>query len=680
MAQRSGRPQAARESAEAANSTLPPDGLTSRIAIVDVWPAVQCGRRPAAAAEGEVLPVRATVFRDGHAPLTVEVSTDPPAGGTAQTVRMRPVRDAVDRWESLILVDAPGHWTFTVRAWSDPWRAWLDRAAIKIPQDIDVDFELAEGAWLIEKAARHLPPTSRGAHAVLEAAIGAMRDPRLPAQVRFSAATATDVLTVMDQHPVRAEESANGPWPLLVQRRRALVGSWYEFFPRSEGASVNPPSSGTLRTASQRLPAIAEMGFDVVYLPPIHPIGFSHRKGRNNSLLPNADDPGSPWAIGGAAGGHDAIHPDLGTMEDFDAFVAAASDLNLEIALDLALQASPDHPWVSAHPEWFTTRHDGSIAHAENPPKKYQDIYPLYFEADPEGLFTEIERIVRLWMARGVRIFRVDNPHTKPLWLWDRLIGAINATDPDVLFLAEAFTKPPMMKALAEVGFQQSYTYFTWRNTKSEIIEYLSELSGPASAYMRPNLFTNTPDILHEYLQHGGPAAFAIRATLAASLSPTYGIYSGFELFEHIAVKPGSEEYLDSEKYQYRPRDWAQADRQGRTLAPYLTLLNRIRREHPALQDLRSLRFHHTDNDDIIAFSKKVGDDIILVTCLIDPHREHATSVWWDMEALGMSADQRFIAADLVSGHTWTWSAQTYVHLRPWENVAHIVSATVPRR
>ncbi|MDC3377185.1 alpha-1,4-glucan--maltose-1-phosphate maltosyltransferase, partial [Candidatus Nanopelagicales bacterium] len=321
-----------------------------------------------------------------------------------------------------------------------------------------------------------------------------------------------------------------------------------------------------------------------------------------------------------------------------------------------------------------------SIAYAENPPKKYQDIYPLYFDADPEGLFAEIERVVRLWMSHGVRIFRVDNPHTKPLWLWDRLISAINSTDSDVIFLAEAFTKPPMMKALAEVGFQQSYTYFTWRNSKHEITEYLSELAGPASAYMRPNLFTNTPDILHDYLQHGGPAAFSIRATLAATLSPTYGIYSGFELFEHVAVRPGSEEYLDSEKYQYRPRDWAQAARQGRTLAPYFELLNRVRREHPALQDLRSLRFHHCDNDDVIAFSKRVGDDIVLVTCLVDPHREHASTVWWDMHALGLNPDDKFVAHDHVTGHTWTWSAQTFVHLRPWENVAHVVTVTGPNR
>ena len=675
MAQRS--PARSRATPEA---SLPTDGLTSRIAIVDVWPQVQCGRRPAAAADGETLPIGATVFRDGHAPLSVEVSLQSPSGGTPATVAMHPTWDAVDRWEARVLVDAPGRWSFTIHAWSDPWRYWLERAQIKIPEGLDVDFELAEGAWLLQKASRRLPRGNADSRNVLKSAIKAMKDPRLPAQVRFSAATTADVARVMHEHPMKQEESANGPWPLLVQRRRALVGSWYEFFPRSEGAQVDPPVSGTLRSAIGRLAAIADMGFDVVYLPPIHPIGTSHRKGRNNSLRPEATDPGSPWAIGSPDGGHDAVHPDLGTIEDFAAFVEATHALGMEVALDLALQASPDHPWVKEHPEWFVARHDGSIAYAENPPKKYQDIYPLYFDKDPEGIYAEVERIVRFWMAHGVRIFRVDNPHTKPLWLWDRLITSINATDPDVLFLAEAFTKPPMMKALAEVGFQQSYTYFTWRNTKFELIDYLNELAGPASAYMRPNFFANTPDILHEYLQHGGPAAFSIRATLAATLSPTYGIYSGYELFEHVAVKPGSEEYLDSEKYQYRPRDWDLASRQGRSLAPYLTLLNTIRREHPALQDLRSLRFHHTDNHNIIAFSKQVGEDIVLVTCLVDPQREHSSSVWWDLPALGLQADQRFIARDLITGHTWTWSHETFVHLRPWENVAHVVHVTVPSR
>jgi starch synthase (maltosyl-transferring) len=503
-----------------------------------------------------------------------------------------------------------------------------------------------------------------------------MRAPALPAPVRLAAASDPAVRAVLMGHPLREHVTVSGPWPVRVQRRRALVGAWYEFFPRSEGARLDPPVSGSLTTAAARLPAIRAMGFDVVYLPPIHPIGRSHRKGPNLSLTAGTSDPGSPWAIGSADGGHDSIHPDLGTFADFDAFIDVASSNGLEIALDLALQASPDHPWVTSHPEWFTTRADGTIAYAENPPKKYQDIYPLNFDNDPEGLYAEVERVVRLWMSHGVRIFRVDNPHTKPLWVWDRLIHSVNATDPDVIFLAEAFTAPPMMKALAEVGFQQSYTYFTWRTSKSELQDYGTELAHASSAYMRPNFFANTPDILHEYLQSGGAAAFAIRATLAATLSPTYGIYSGFELYEHVAVRPGSEEYLDSEKFQLRPRDWDQARRQGRTLAPYLTMLNGARNAHPALQDLRSLHFHHTDSNDVIAFSKRDGDDIIAVVCLLDPHREHEATVYWDMRALGRRADDRFVAHDIVSDAIWTWGSSTYVRLSPWEHVAHIAHIT----
>ena len=350
------------------------------------------------------------------------------------------------------------------------------------------------------------------------------------------------------------------------------------------------------------------MGFDVIYLPPIHPIGEVNRKGPNNTLDPGPDDPGSPWAIGSKDGGHDAIHPDLGTFDDFDAFVARADELGLEVALDLALQAAPDHPWVTSHPEWFTTRADGTIAYAENPPKKYQDIYPINFDNDPSGICREVLRIVRLWMSHGVRIFRVDNPHTKPVAFWEWLLAEVRATDPDVLFLAEAFTRPAMMRGLGAVGFHQSYTYFTWRNAKWEIEEYLRELSHETDHLMRPNFFVNTPDILHAYLQYGGPAAFKIRAALAATGSPSWGVYAGFELFEHVAVRPGSEEYLDSEKYQLRLRDWAAAEREGRTLAPYLTRLNEIRRAHPALQQLRNLTIHCSDDENILVFSQDAAD------------------------------------------------------------------------
>jgi starch synthase (maltosyl-transferring) len=644
--------------------------------ITQVSPTVLGGRRPAAAAVGELIPIRATCLREGHDALGAHAVLIDPQGNEHTRVRMAPIPDGLDTWQGLVRPDAIGHWQFVIESWSDPWATWLHRAQVKIPAGIDVEVELLEGAAVLARAAALCgdPATAE----LLRQAVATVRTGGLPVPVRLAAATDARVLDAMNAWPLREFTTSSGPWPLLVQRRRALVGAWYEFFPRSEGAQSDPPRSGTFATAAERLPAIAQMGFDVIYLPPIHPIGSSHRKGANNALVAATDDPGSPWAIGNTDGGHDAVHPDLGTLADFDTFVARAKSCGLEVALDLALQASPDHPWVRSHPQWFTTRADGTIAYAENPPKKYQDIYPLNFDNDPEGLYREIERVVRHWMDHGVRIFRVDNPHTKPLWVWEQLINAINTTDPDVLFLAEAFTRPPMMQALAQVGFQQSYTYFTWRNGRHELEEYCRELAGPAAAYMRPNFFANTPDILNDYLQHGGPAAFAIRATLAATLAPTYGIYSGFELYEHVALRPGSEEYLDSEKYQYRPRDWEAARRQGRTLAPYLTLLNTVRREHPALQDLRSLHFHQSDNPAILAFAKRDGDDCVLVVCTVDPHREQEATIWWDMPALGLDWSDRFIARDLVTGTAWTWAHGTYVRLRPWEHVAHIVQLTVP--
>ena len=650
---------------------LVPAELDGRIPITGVWPTVLGGRRPAAAAVGERIPVSATCFREGHDAIGVEVLLTGPDGTLRQQMRAHHVPGTSDTWRAEVRPDEVGDWTFTIQAWSDPWATWLHRARIKVPAGSDVALELEDGAALLDRVAESgdLAPDQRS---LVMAAARAVREGTLPAAVRLAAATDPAIESIIRAYPLRELVTFSGPWPLRVQRRRALVGSWYEFFPRSEGASVSPARSGTFATAQRRLPAIAAMGFDVVYLPPIHPIGETFRKGPNNTLTAKPGDPGSPWAIGSDAGGHDAVHPDLGTLDDFRRFVEAAAGLGMEIALDLALQASPDHPWVREHPEWFTTRSDGSIAYAENPPKKYQDIYPLNFDHDPEGLFAEIERIVRHWMSLGVRIFRVDNPHTKPLRMWERLIAAIYATDPDVIFLAEAFTRAPVMRALAEVGFQQSYTYFTWKNSRDELTEYATELAGPAAAAMRPNLFANTPDILHEYLQHGGPAAFAIRAVLAATLSPTYGIYSGYELYEHVPVHTGSEEYLDSEKYQYRPRDWEAARRQGRTLAPLLTLLNRIRREHPALQDLRSLRFHPTQDPGIIAFSKEDAGDTILVTCLVDPHHDHSSLVWWDMATLGLPDDAKFVVRDLVTDNSWTWSHETFLRLDPRENVAHI--------
>ena len=646
-----------------------PPLLVGRLAITEVSPSVLSGRRPAAAAVDEAVRVRATCFREGHDTLGLAAVLHRPDGSEHSRVFLDP--DGIETWAGIIRPNEIGHWTFTIEAWGDPWCTWLRRANIKIPAGQDIELEFAEGALLLDQAlAFELPAATKS---LLMSATTAMRNTSLPPSVRLAAAVDPRVTALMNETPIREQLTTSGPWPLNVQRRRALFGAWYEFFPRSEGAILAPPTSGTFPSAAKRLAPIADMGFDVVYLPPVHPIGFTNRKGTNNTLIASDSDPGSPWAIGSDAGGHDAIHPDLGTIKDFDDFVAVANSLGMEIALDLALQASPDHPWVKTHPQWFTTRADGSIAYAENPPKKYQDIYPLNFDNDPEGLFAEIERIVRFWMSHGVRIFRVDNPHTKPIWLWDRLIASINADNSDVIFLAEAFTSRPMMQALAEVGFQQSYTYFTWRNSKQELEEYGNEIAGPAAAYMRPNFFTNTPDILHGYLQHGGPGAFAIRTVLASTLAPAYGIYSGFELYEHVALQPGSEEYLDTEKFQYRPRDWDAAIKQGRSLAPLFTLINKIRREHKALQDLRSLYFHQCDNPNIIAFSKRDGDDTVLVVCTLDPHHTQEATVWWNLAAIGLDPQSLFIAHDLVTDTTWTWGQSAYVRLTPWEQVAHIV-------
>ncbi len=647
-----------------------------RFTLTDIAPVVEGGQFPAAGVKGEVIPFSVTAFREGHDSLSVDIKFTDPSGLECGPYPMQCDHDP-DRYEVLFQPDTEGYWSFTITAWGDPWSTWHRRASIKIPAGLDPDLEFTEGAQLLQSIAAH-PKTPPDQAAVLKSAMVTVLNTSLPTSVRLAAATDSAVMDIAQANPIRESPTSSGPWPLLVERSRALVGTWYEFFPRSEGATLDPPRSGTFASAARRLPHIAAMGFDVVYLPPIHPIGAINRKGRNNTLTPGKHDPGSPWAIGSKDGGHDCIHPDLGTVGDFKEFVKTAHKEGLEIALDLALQSSPDHPWVKAHPEWFTTRADGSIAYAENPPKKYQDIYPLNFDNDPEGLYAEVERVVRYWIDLGIEIFRVDNPHTKPVWVWNRLIHAINATHPQVIFLAEALTRAPMMRALAEQGFQQSYTYFTWKTSKQEIEEYFAQIAGPMSAYMRPNVFTNTPDILHEYLQSGIPAAFAIRATLAATLSPTYGIYSGFELYEHVSLRPGSEEYLDSEKFEYRPRDWELALKQGRTLAPYLTRLNQIRRDNSALQSLRSLCFHATDSPDIIAYSKRDHSNVVLVVCTLDPHHEHSTTVHWNMPVLGLGWDAEFSVYEELTQSSWRWNPHTFVRLNPHENVAHIARVSSP--
>jgi starch synthase (maltosyl-transferring) len=659
-----------------------------RLGITDVAPVVSCGSFSARAVVGELLPITATVFREGHDAVAANVVWTPPDGAdpddgaaAGPLIRMERYGQEPDRWLALVSPDREGRWSFRVEAWSDPLATWRHAVEVKIaagqgPEDLANDLE--EGARLLDRVAADGPEEHRDAVA---AAAGALRDGSLDLTARVAPALTPALQRVLHDHPVRELVTRGPRYEVWVDRRRALYGSWYEFFPRSEGAVVGgKPTHGTFATAADRLPAVADMGFDVVYLPPIHPIGEVNRKGRNNTLTPAQDDVGSPWAIGSAQGGHDAVHPQLGSYEDFRNFVRRAGELGLEVALDLALQAAPDHPWVKEHPEWFTTKPDGSIAYAENPPKKYQDIYPINFDNDPEGLYAEVLRVVRHWMAAGVRIFRVDNPHTKPLNFWHWLIWEVKKTDPDVLFLAEAFTRPAMMHQLARIGFTQSYTYFTWRTGRGELEDYGRELAR-CSHYMRPNFFVNTPDILHESLQFGGPPMFKIRAVLASMMSPTWGVYSGFELFEHVAVRPGSEEYLDSEKYQLRPRDWAAAEASGRSLAPYLRRLNEIRRAHPALQQLRSLRFHPVDNPNLICFSKTdpgSGDAVLVVVNLASHHTQIGTTAL-DLPVLGLDWHERFSVTDEITGATYDWGQFNYVELDPYREPAHVFSVSFGR-
>ncbi len=678
--------------------------VIGRIPILDIEPTVDCGRRPAKAVSGETFPVSATVFREGHEMLGAAVALISPEGQREPLVIMRELVPGTDRYGADVTVTSEGLWRFRVEAWGDPIAHWRHDATIKIPRGQDVDLMLAEGALLFDRAAKSVravttsqrrtagarwvntaraAEVARAARSALAAVAARLRDAALPPWDRLAAATDEKITAVLADYPLRDLITRSARFPVIVHRVRALYGSWYEFFPRSEGVQTDPmgrrePIGGTLRSAARRLEPIADMGFDVVYLPPVHPIGTTARKGANNGLHAGPGDPGSPWAIGSPEGGHDALHPGLGTLADFDAFVARARELGLEVALDYALQTSPDHPWVSKHPEWFTTKADGSIAYAENPPKKYQDIYPLNFDNDLEGLYAEALRVLRHWMAHGVRIFRVDNPHTKPLPFWERLLAEVARTDPDVIFLAEAFTRPAMMRTLAKIGFHQSYTYFTWRNSAAEIIEYMGELAGPAAAYMRPNFFANTPDILHEYLQHGGPAAFKIRAVLAAMLAPSWGIYSGYELCENVPIRPGSEEYLNSEKYAYRPRDWAQAEIPPQGIAPFISQLNAIRKAHPALHWLRNLRFHHVDQPDLVCFSKRAAQegDTVLVVVNLDPYQPREATVWLDLPALGMDSHTGFVVTDEFSGASYRWGQANYVRLDPATEPAHIFSVT----
>ncbi|WP_427019083.1 alpha-1,4-glucan--maltose-1-phosphate maltosyltransferase [Pseudarthrobacter sp. P1] len=659
-----------------------------RIPITGVFPVVDNGAVPAKAVPGADLRVGATVFREGHDLLGVSAVLTDPSGTEVQRTRLAAAGAGTDGWTGTLTPTAPGLWSFHVEGWCDVYGTWEHNATVKIEAGVDVEVMLAEGAAVLSAASAD-PARSPEDAQLLSAAAGALADSAQSIPARLGAGTSAAVRAAVERHPVRDLVTASPAYPINVERDAAGRGAWYEFFPRSEGAMRQPDTgewtSGNFRTAAHRLGAVAAMGFDVIYLPPIHPIGTINRKGPNNTLVAGPADPGSPWAIGSAEGGHDAIHPDLGSFADFDAFVAKAAAVGLEVALDLALQCAPDHPWATSHPEWFTTRVDGTIAYAENPPKKYQDIYPLNFDNDPAGLSAEVLRIVELWIGHGVKIFRVDNPHTKPVWFWEWLIGTVNAAHPDVVFLAEAFTRPAMMAALGRAGFQQSYSYFTWRNTKEELGEYLQHVSTVSPSYFRPNFFVNTPDILTEYLQYGGPAAFKIRAVVAAMGSPLWGMYAGFELCEHVA-RPGAEEYIDNEKYEYKERNFAAAEASGRSLAPYITALNNIRRAHPALLDLENLTLHHSSDPATLVFSKhknvpataqrRAYKDTIIVVVNVDPHSARQGTITLDLPALELehfNADGSFVVEDLLTGEVWNWGSENYFRLDAHQEPAHIV-------
>jgi starch synthase (maltosyl-transferring) len=642
--------------------------LRRRVVVERVRPEVDGGRFPIKRVTGEVVVVRADVFADGHDRVAAAVKHRRVGAVEWTVVPMEALGN--DRWRAAFTVGATGRYEYTVEGWVDRFGSWKQELAKKIGAGQDVTSELLEGAGLIRSLLPAMSDPLRIRDLLEWATLIGNERAALSERVTAALAPALEEgLRRGDRGEVTRYDRTLG---VLVERARARTGAWYEMFPRSAGA--DPARSATFDEATALLPYVASMGFDVLYLPPIHPIGRSFRKGANNALQAAPGDPGSPWAIGAAEGGHTAVEPGLGTLADFDRFVDAARRHGLEIALDLAYQASPDHPYVADHPEWFRRRPDGTIKYAENPPKKYQDIYPFDFEAEAwEPLWLELKQIVEFWLTRGIRIFRVDNPHTKPFRFWAWMLAELRAGYPDAIFLSEAFTRPKIMRYLAKAGFSQSYTYFTWRNTAQELREYFTELTQTeVREYFRPNLFANTPDILHAYLQRGGRPAFQARLILAATLGASYGIYSGFELVERVPVREGSEEYLDSEKYQVRVRDYSRPD----SLAELAGRVNAIRRDHPALQQDWTLRFHDTDNPHLLAYSKRSPDgaDLLLMVVNLDPFAMQHGYLRLPLEAWGLAPDGAVEVLDLLSDERYFWRGEwNYVRLDPQVRVAHIL-------
>ena len=635
----------------------------ARVVIEAVSPQVDGGRFLAKAVVGEELTVEADVFGDGHDAIGATVRHRKAGSRRWAETRMIPIGN--DRWAAGFTPVSLGVWQFEVEGWADRFATWLDGFVKKVDAELDVEVDLLIGAELVSSAAiRAKGKTGR----LLRKHATTLGEPGLELTERLEAAFSEELVTSMEAIPDRSEASRSDRYEVIVDRERARFSTWYELFPRSW--AIEPGRHGTFADVTKQLGYVADMGFDVLYLPPIHPIGTTFRKGANNALRAQPDDPGVPWAIGSPQGGHTAINPDLGTIEDFRILRDTAAGHGLELALDIAFQCSPDHPWVKDHPEWFRHRPDGSIQYAENPPKKYQDIYPLDFESsDARGLWLALKDVFDHWIGEELRIFRVDNPHTKAFAFWEWVIAEIRSEHPDVIFLAEAFTRPKVMYRLAKLGFNQSYTYFTWRNTRQELVDYMADL-GLVDDFFRPNFWPNTPDILTQQLQTGGRPSFIARYVLAATLSSNIGIYGpAFELMEHVPLEAGSEEYRDSDKYQIREWDLDNPD----SLAALITQMNKARHEHRALQRSDNITFHPTDNDKLLCYSKRVVGDVVLVVVNLDPDYEQAGWIDLDVEALGVDPAHQYQLDDLLTDRHYLWAgSRNFVQLDPAGIPAHV--------
>ena len=676
-------------------------GQFGRINVMDITPAEERGIFPARVELGEPFEMTAQVFIEGRTKVGATAIVRNPRGKETMRRAMTCVNPGLDRWTVMVKCGEHsdlkpwedgyaavkrqlGEWTVTIEGWEDAYVSWLHDARIKVRVMDDVDNALNSGAELLARWAE-TPDTGLTARdrKTLEKAAETMADQTLSAEDRLAAGDNPTIAALHETHPLRDGISPSQPQRFKVERPKSSFAAWYQFFPRSEGATIDPNTGkiiqGTLKTSMAGLERAAVEGFDIVYLPPVFPIGVTNRKGRNNTLVAGPDDPGSPFGIGSELGGHDIVDPLLGTMDDFKALCQRAHELGLEIALDFALQCSPDHPWVKAHPNWFRHKPDGSIAFAENPPKKYQDIYPIDFNADMPGIEKEVERIMNLWIEAGVTIFRIDNPHTKPVRFWQDVIAAVTKKHPEILFLAEAFTRPGMMRALSYVGFTQSHCYFPWRNTKDELEEYLPVTNGDDGYYQHNTFWPTTPDILTAYVRDNGVAGHCVRAVLAAMGSPSWGIYNGYELIEN-KQRPGFEEQIDNEKYEVKVRDWSKAKQYG--VAEMLTALNKIRRAHPAALSYHNLTVLPTSDPNILAFARHTPAeltgtgqaDTLIVVVNLDGHNAHQSMIHLELSELGLPTDRPLNVRDELTGREFQWGWDNYVSLAPWADVAHILS------